>query len=256
VRRLPDPATRAVPHRVGAVDWPPTFAAGPYGGPHRAVVLAAKTHHRTRRRPRPRGGHGGDPPAAGRRGAGRLIRGWSRCSSCRPRRVRRRPGGGAAVWSLGACRAAARFVDGSAGGTVRVGEVCRLAEGARDSVGLGRVAAPGEHLSAALRFDSADAGRRQASWDGPHRCDGGGRRRRRQHHRGDGAAVQSGVRGQGAASRRRRGRGRRLIGAGTPCEGRGWPRGDPSGGGAEVGRERAPDVRSGYYGGDNEATGS
>jgi hypothetical protein len=63
------------------------------------------------------------------------------------------------------------------------------------------------------------------------------------------------VRGPGAASGRRRGGGGRLIGAGWPCEGTGVERGSPSGGGAGF-RERASDARSGYYGGDNEATGS
>jgi predicted amidophosphoribosyltransferase len=141
---------RAPAHRVGAVGWPRTFAAGPYGGPHRAVVLAAKVHHRldavrvlgeitagTLRR----------LIAEGLVPDPRLVPLLLLPAPTRPSAARRR--GGCVV--EGACRAAARSLT-SAGGSVRVGDVCRLDEGARDSVGLGR-AQRRENLSAALRFD-------------------------------------------------------------------------------------------------------
>lgn len=37
---------RYLPERVIGIEWPPVFAAGPYGGVHRATVLAAKDYHR------------------------------------------------------------------------------------------------------------------------------------------------------------------------------------------------------------------
>lgn len=37
---------RHLPERAIGIDWPPVFSAGPYGGAHRATVLAAKDYHR------------------------------------------------------------------------------------------------------------------------------------------------------------------------------------------------------------------
>ncbi|WP_334143768.1 hypothetical protein [Corynebacterium nuruki] len=151
---------RAVPHRVGTVDWPPTFAAGPYGGPHRAVVLAAKSHHRSdavRVLGEVTAGTVRHLVAEGAVADPRLVPLLLLPAPTRPSAARRR--GGCVV--LGACRAAAGSL--TAGGeTVRVGQVCRLAEGARDSVGLDRVRRR-ENISAALRFDTGTLAQ-QAAW--------------------------------------------------------------------------------------------
>lgn len=150
---------RRVAHRIGTVEWPPTFAAGPYGGPHRAVVLAAKAHHRkdaVQVLGEITAGTVRHLVADGMLPDPRLVPLLLLPAPTRPSAARER--GGCVV--VGACRAAARSL-GSGGGRTVVGTVCRLDEHARDSVGLDRTTRR-ENLAAALRFDRRELARQRA----------------------------------------------------------------------------------------------
>lgn len=140
---------RRVPERVGEVAWPAVTAAGPYGGVHRAVVLAAKDHHR--------------PDAVGVLGetvAGvvRHLVGAGELPDPRtaPLVLLPAPTRPSAARARGGCvvtRAAEAAARGLGGGACAV-SVATLSEGTRDSVGLGR-AERAANVSRALRPDDA-----------------------------------------------------------------------------------------------------
>lgn len=138
---------RRVPERVGEVGWPAVTAAGPYGGVHRAVVLAAKDHHRqdaVRVLGETVAGVVRHLVAAGDLPDPRLAPLVLLPAPTRPSAARAR--GGCVV-----ARAAETAAD-RLGGGARAVTVATLAEGTPDSVGLGR-AARAANVSRALRTD-------------------------------------------------------------------------------------------------------
>ncbi|WP_297004272.1 ComF family protein [uncultured Corynebacterium sp.] len=144
---------RSPPAPVDGTDAPRVWAAGPYGGVHRAVVLAAKDHHR--------------PDAVAVLGevvAGvvrhlvvvgelpdpRLVPVVLLAAPTRPSAARAR--GGCVV------ARAADVAACSLGGYAVAAAVASLAEGTPDSVGLSR-AARAANLSRALVVDRGELGR-------------------------------------------------------------------------------------------------
>lgn len=137
---------RRVPERVDGVERPPVTASGPYGGVHRAVVLAAKDHHRQDAvevlgdifaavvRHLVALGELPDPRTAPLI----LLPAPTRPSTARER--------GGCVVARGALAAARQL-----GGDARCVQVASLAEGTPDSVGLSRAARAG-NVARAVRF--------------------------------------------------------------------------------------------------------